>query len=236
MSRFTIFSIILAISAITIMADVTVRDYFNNGAASVIEALPSETAPSSPVTTPPPDAPKESEPVGAKPEEPEQSEFATESSPAPLPPAPVVIPVPPEPAITSQVLQQAGFTGKVAEKHFEGKVYQLLDITKNPVDSIGLFEVSGEDAVPIATVTEIVLRDEIRALQLYVLLQNKTKPYIDLSLNETNAYGDRSFYINHAKKPDEAFLTVKIKNRLYAVAYVKLYHPQVKELIQILNK
>ncbi len=97
-----------------------------------------------------------------------------------------------------------------------------------------MYQVFSNDS-PLVSITEIALKDEIRALQLYILLQNKTKTYIDLTLNETNAYGDRSFYVNHAKKPDEAFLTVKIGKNLYSFAYVKVYHPQVKKLIEILN-
>jgi hypothetical protein len=217
MNKFTIFTIILAVSVITVMADLVIRDYFGastefgESEASVIR----EPEPNYAVI--PDIAPEPAAPEPATPEP-----VATE---------PVAIP--PSATVTLAKIREAGFTGNFMEKHFEGKLFQLLDITKNPVDAIGFYEIS-QDVGPIASVTEIALRDEIRALQLYSLLQNKTKPYIDLTLNETNAYGDRSFYINHAKKQGEAFLTVKIGRMIYGFAYVKFYHPEVKKLIQLL--
>ena len=146
----------------------------------------------------------------------------------------IYTPPPPSAVVTDEKVKQAGFSGQFTEKHFNGKVFQLLDITKIPVEAIGFYDLS-QDGATVVSITEIALKDEIRALQLYTLLQNKTKTYIDLSLNETNGYGDRSFYINHAKKSDEAFLTVKIGKRIYAFAYTKFYHPQIKKLIQLLN-
>lgn len=146
----------------------------------------------------------------------------------------IYTPPPPSAVVTDEKVKQAGFTGQFSEKHFNGKVFQLLDITKIPVDAIGFYDIS-QDGATVVSITEIALKDEIRALQLYTLLQNKTKTYIDLSLNETNAYGDRSFYINHTKKPDEAFLTVKVGKMIYSFAYVKFYHPEIKKLIQLLT-
>lgn len=140
---------------------------------------------------------------------------------------------PPVSFVTSALVKSAGFKGTIDKKQFPGKLYQLLDISTFPVESIDNYMIQ-EDTVAAASITEIVLRDEIQALQLYLLLQNKTKPYIDLTLNETNAYGDRSFYVNHKDKPNEAFLTVKIKNRIYGFAYVKFYHPELKKLIELL--
>lgn len=226
MNKFTIFTVILAVSVITVTVDLGLRDYFDkNSEASVLDSGEEDK-----------DAASASEQIA--PEEPEVI-----IKPEPQPSAPQTAPVqeqpavytspPPASSITQPKIAQAGFTGQLAEKHFNGRVFQLLDITKNPVDAISFYEIT-EGAASIVSVTEIVLRDEIRALQLYVLLQNKTKPYIDLTLNETNAYGDRSFYINHAKKTDEAFLTVKIGNRIYAFAYVKAYHSEIKKLIQLL--
>lgn len=230
MNKFTIFTIILAVSVITVTTDLAVRERYNkSGQASV--------------------ANEEISPIILNSEEQdsaqtqEQADSAVDEENAPTgttsEPRPVVVesiaPIPAPPTtLTQELIDSAGFNAAFAEKHFDGRLYRLLDITKTPVDALYHYELSAE-GTPIAAITEIVLRDEIRALALYVLLQNKTKPYIDLSLNETNAYGDRSFYINHAKKPEEAFLTVKIKNRLYGFAYVKFYHPELKKLIQLLT-
>ena len=223
MKKLTIFTMILAACVITVTMDLAARDYFD-GKQSQTSVISST------------DEPKVVIPVAPEVKEgttitPISEVISTDQSIAEV--VPVVTAPVSQSTVTQEIVTQAGFDGDFKEEHFNGKVFQLLDITKNPVDGISFYEIS-QDSVTIASVTEIELKDEIRALQLYVLLQNKTKPYIDLSLNETNAYGDRSFYINHGKKPDEAFLTVKIGRRLYAFAYVKTYHPQIKRLIQLL--
>lgn len=220
MNKFTIFTIILTVSVVTVMADLVVRDYFGGGSeaqTSVVQDTEKQ------VVLEPQTVEPASESV-LQPSEISQPE--AEKSQLPVTPPPSVI--------TEKIIKDAGFKAAPVEKHFDGKVFQLLDITKIPVDAINFYEIV-QDGGHIASITEIALRDEIRALQLYILLQNKTKPYIDLSLNETNAYGDRSFYINHVKKPSEAFLTVKIGKTIYGFAYVKSYHPEIKKLMEILS-
>lgn len=227
-SKFTIFTIILAVSFITIMADVSVREYLDakNGIKAKTSVISSTSV-------------DRKDPVKETPEEvsdvvspaKEESEVKIDSGTETT----VIYTAPPPSAtVTAEKVKEAGFTGQFTEKHFNGKVFQLLDVTKIPVDAIGFYDIS-QDGATVVSVTEIALKDEIRALALYTLLQNKTKTYIDLTLNETNAYGDRSFYINHAKKPDEAFLTVKVGKMLYSFAYVKFYHPEIKKLIQLLT-
>lgn len=230
MDKFTIFTVILAISAVTVTADLGVRQYYATGAAQEASVLTSEAdvapvpqaavAPPASVLAVPPAAPPAALPPRESSDLP-QSIFITP------PQAPV------SSLITEERIRSAGFSGKFEEKQFSGKVFQLLDIMNIAVEGVSFYQVSQEE-VPVVSITEIALRDEIRALELYSLLQNKTKPYIDLALNETNAYGDRSFYINHAKKPEEAFLTVKIGKLIYAFAYVKGYHPLVKKFVQSL--
>jgi hypothetical protein len=225
MNKFTIFTIILAVSVITVTVDLTARDYVQKGEVKTSVVSVGTSTETVPVVT-------VSEPVAP---------VATSTPVVAEPTAPVFAPIEVPLAggetiptnVTQEKIGQAGFSGVLTEKHFDGRVFELLDITKNPVSAMSSYEIF-QDGANIVSVTEIVMPDEIRALNLYILLQNKTKPYIDLTLNETNAYGERSFYINHAKKLDEAFLIVKIGKRLYAFAYVKLYHPQLKQLISLL--
>lgn len=229
MSKFAIISAVLVVSVVTVMGDFVVRDYVaREGETSVVSAQESETE----------DSKNKNAQNGTDFENPPVTSDplpATNSAPQvfPVDSTFVGVTLPPVSRLTEALVKQSGFVGTMAEKQFDGKVYQLLDITKNPVAAINHYEIP-QDGVPIASITEIILPDEIRALQMYVLLQNKTKTYIDLSLNETNAYGDRSFYVNHAKKPDEAFLTVKIGKYIYCIAYVKSFHPQVKQLLALL--
>lgn len=223
MNKFTIFTVILAVSVITVTVDLVLRDYFGKEEQTSILREESVPAQDTDYTVNEPENVKvEPEPETVIEREPETASISSEIIPQP------------KSLINEKLIKDAGLIGDLKEQQFSGRVFQLLDITKNPVESVNLYQVI-ENGSPAVSITEIALKDEIRALQLYILLQNKTKTYIDLTLNETNAYGDRSFYVNHAKKPDEAFLTVKIGKNLYSFAYVKSYHPQVKKLIEILN-
>lgn len=227
MNKFTIFTIILAVSIVTVMADLGFREYY--GTAGQTSVITSENPAPAQKSVTPTGVTETTVPSAAA----DVSAGTNTPAGAATTATPYIVP-PPSSTITQEKVESAGFTGQFTEKHFDGKVFQLLDITKIPVEALGLYEIAQDDT-PVVTVTEIALKDEIKALQMYVLLQNKTKPYIDLSLNETNAYGDRSFYINHAKKPGEAFLTVKIGKMIYSFAYVKFYHPEIKKLIQLLT-
>lgn len=226
MSKFTLITLMLAISVVTVTANLVVRDSWSrSGTTSVIPLKEGEEI--SPVLE---QKGEEQQTAGSFPKSVPQ-EPIREFPAAPLGnsvSSPVFVS-----RITQNLLAQSDFKAILLEKQFSGKVFQLLDITKIPIDAVNFYEIS-DGRTSVVSITEIALQDEIRALQLYVLLQNKTKTYIDVSLNETNAYGDRSFYINHAKKPEEAFLTVKMGRTIYSFAYVKFYHPQIKKMIQLL--
>lgn len=238
MNRFTIFTIILSVSVITILSDLLLRDYVqgNGLQTSVISANTTATEEEiSPVLADMDDSVVDEDTEN---EDSAADEVASDDTE----PVKTVEPIKDEPKapvvnspvfITSESIKAAGFTGTPEDKQFTGKLFQLLDLGNFPVEKIKTVSVE-QNQVLAASMTEIIAADEIQALQLYLLLQNKTKPYIDLSLNETNAYGDRSFYVNHAKKPNEAFLVVKIRNRIYGFAYVKFYHPELKKLITLL--
>lgn len=221
MNRFTIFTILLVLTVSVVTADLAVRDYFDEGEVQE-DFRETESAETSVLDS----TSQDIEPAGPPESQP--------SPPQPPPEPPHYIPPPKSSTVTQAIILEAGFNGKIKEDHFNGKVFELLDITRFPVEAISFYKIL-LDSGPVVSIVEIRLQDEIRALQIYSLLQNKTKPYIDLSLNETNAYGERSFYINHAKKPNEAFLTIKIRNMIYGIAYVKVFHPEVKKLIQLLT-
>lgn len=130
------------------------------------------------------------------------------------------------------LLQQVGFLD-ISPKLFSGKVFDLFDIRQKTTLSIAVFEAK-EEGNGVAVFTELQMPDEISAQELYTLIQNKSKVYVDLTVNETNQYGDRSFYLNHLRKQDEAFLVIRMRNSLYTIAYLKEYHPRIKILIGLL--
>lgn len=117
---------------------------------------------------------------------------------------------------------------------FSGKVFQLLDISEISLDFSAQGSLKNNGQME-AVIYELHALDEVMAAELYQLIKRKTIVYSDISINETNNYGDGSFYINHVRKPDEVFLTVRIKNKVYAFAYSKQFHENIIKLISLLT-
>lgn len=215
MSKFTFFTILFSLIVIVIVGQLVLKDaiFPQEYKTQVIteeiktEAIQPEEVKSEEVQQeePAPAKATAGEPLSV--EEPRESEFQT-------------------------ILEQSGFVD-IKEAPFSGKLFELFDFGTYQPDSTTVFQMNDLNSL-IGIAAEIQLQDEITAQELYTLLQNKTKVYTELSINETNSYGDRSFYINHKKKPDEAFLIVRMKNVLYGLAYVKSYHPRIKTLISLL--
>lgn len=242
MSKFTFFTILFSLTVIVIVGQLVLRDALfpeeyqtdivSQGELPAAETKSPETdfkdvSPyisdeEIPVLT---DEDFASDVVVDQPDESLFSSISESSSSAPAVPASQNI-------LDIRLLQQVGFS-QISNKIFLGKVFDLFDISKQILASLASFEVKEKGRV-VGTFIELELPDEISAQELYKLIQNKSKVYIDLAVNETNQYGDRSFYINHRKKVDEAFLVLRMKNRLYTFAYLKDFHPRVKTLISFL--
>lgn len=73
------------------------------------------------------------------------------------------------------------------------------------------------------------------ATDKYLELKNLVDINSSVEMNETNKFGDNSFYMNDRTRENVAFLTVRISNNLFAFSYPKEYHNQVVNFIQILS-
>lgn len=69
---------------------------------------------------------------------------------------------------------------------------------------------------------------------VYGSLKKRASEGLDTEINETNEFGKASFYLNDSKRQETAFLVVRFKNLVYGFSYPKTYHPQVKNLVQLL--
>jgi hypothetical protein len=71
--------------------------------------------------------------------------------------------------------------------------------------------------------------------QAYQLIVGRAGQQVAVDINETNEFGQASFFMNDARREDIAFLTIKLPQTIYAFSYPKDYHQQVKNLIQLLE-
>lgn len=70
---------------------------------------------------------------------------------------------------------------------------------------------------------------------VYDFLKERATSGLNMSVNETNEFGQGSFYMNDATRATTAFLVVRIGGVVYGFSYPKAYHAQVKNLIQLME-
>lgn len=137
--------------------------------------------------------------------------------------------------ITETQLVQMGFEGMRLERvSAEGLLFQLLDLS----DTVNLSKVrfhltDGKNVYGV--ISEFLLADTTRAKTFYQNLRQKSSLYApDVKLNETNSFGESSFYLNDSKRLGTAFLTVLSGNRVFSFSYPKASHEFFKKFIQFL--
>jgi len=72
--------------------------------------------------------------------------------------------------------------------------------------------------------------------EVYEVLKMRATEGLDIEVNETNDFGDGSFYMNDSRRSNVAFLTVKIGSVIYGFSYPKEYHAQIKNLVTLLDR
>lgn len=71
--------------------------------------------------------------------------------------------------------------------------------------------------------------------EVYEVLKVRGSEGLDVEINETSDFGDDSFFLNDARRADVAFLTVRFGALIYSFSYPKSYHPQVKNLVKLID-
>lgn len=122
-------------------------------------------------------------------------------------------------------------------------------LTQEPHDGMLFKTISVEDLYDV-TMTKNAIKspDELLAKvyvftvgpassaeSVYEVLKVRGAQGLDVEINETNDFGDGSFYINDARRSGTAFLTVKIGDHIYGFSYPKTYHNQIKNLVTLLD-
>lgn len=246
MQKATIFTIFFSLIVVVLLAELLINDHLRNGWTAVVPPGASSEASilgagrtgagaapagatSAPVIPPP---------------------IVTQlASPTPTVPAPVSAPAnsPGEVAqfvaqtsyrlesVTEDQLHGFGFDQMHLERvSAEGLLFQIIDVT----DIVNLSKIrsnltDGKNVYGV--VTEFLLADEGKAATFYETLKQKGSAFQpDIKLNETNAFGAHSFFMNDSKRLGTAFLTVLSGNRVFTFSYPKASHDFFKKLIQLL--
>lgn len=135
-------------------------------------------------------------------------------------------------SLSNEILQNIGFLQpRITPISFNGKLFQILDLRDDSeIGRIVKSNVFDGDQF-IFSVYEIQNESEGLASDTYSFIQEKFLENLEVEVNETNQYGDASFYVNHPKKQNMAFLFVEIDTTLYAFEYPRNNHNFITSLI-----
>lgn len=147
-------------------------------------------------------------------------------------------PEPENPPVTAgideSIITKAGFENTLLETFdFNGIVFNDFNMAEyNDDDHILYILTSGEENSAI--ITELFFPSLEISNEVYASLKAKMTQSGDFEINETNQYGDNSYFANHTTDKNSVFLVVKIKERLYTFHYPAKNHNKIKNLINLL--
>jgi len=132
-------------------------------------------------------------------------------------------------------LKSAGFTNTTLDTEaFDGFLYKTIYV--QDLKDLKIFKdvIKSTDSV-ICKVYIIDIGPMNNAKDVYDTLKSRGSEGLDIEINETNSFGDGSFFMNDSRRQNVAFLTVRFGNLIYGFSYPKEYHPQVQNLIKLLD-
>lgn len=116
---------------------------------------------------------------------------------------------------------------------YPGKLFHLIETTDIETDQVayGIFRV-GDNA--IGSAYEFKFATELEGESAFQLILRRASNFQDITVNQTDQFGEESFYINNVVKVAEVFLVFRRDNYVYAFAYKKDLHDAFKEFFDIL--
>lgn len=240
MHKFTLFTILLSVVVVLVVADLVINDFWGNDFAQETDSETTAEAvvdTETPLTDPLEDPIAFTDPEDRGDEEPTDStndeETPTEDTPLESTPSeetPTATPV-----LVDSLLLDAGFTEpSLTTQAYDGLIFGFWDtevaLQDNVVFQHKLFQ--GEDY--LATFYEIQTDSEVALFEAYETLRSLALSSTNGEINENNAYGDASFYFNHLTKTNTVFLVFQKSSSVYAFEYPPTAHAQARALIDLL--
>lgn len=231
MQKFTIFSIIFAVIVLSITAELVTQDYLSklypsSASANLLTNLDNLD------NTPPAafDEIKEVEPIT------DVKAPVTETTPTPET-TPVSDPSVKVSQKVIDLLPSLDIANiKYQPVNFSGKVFDVIETDVNP-DDVALGQLvlgEGESKNVLGAIYEFTLKNQQDARKLYTQIKTQAKTLTSIDVNETNQFGDNSFYLNHKAKINEVFVVTISGTSIFALAYSKQYHETFKPFMGLL--
>ena len=138
-------------------------------------------------------------------------------------------------SIDLEKILNAGFeNGNLKIEPFDGLIFNDYDISEYQDDEHIKYIIT-ENNESAGIINELIYPSEKIATAVYNQLKAKmSQENSSFTINETNQYGDASFFANNSEETNSVFLVVKFGNRLYTLHYPAKNHNKMKNLLQSL--
>lgn len=116
--------------------------------------------------------------------------------------------------------------------------FNFINITPEEDDFSVITATFSQDGEIIAKLYEFQPETEITTAKIFSTLFAKLRNNIpetqaeDISLNQTNTFGDHSFYFNNKQYDEMVFLVVKSSDKILGFEYKKIDHEKMKPVIE----
>lgn len=141
--------------------------------------------------------------------------------------------------ISEEDLRDAGLYNYGLQKtDFDGYLFGFIDLrefTDLSVTKLKLIDNSLDISTIVGAIYELDAKEESLSKELIRIIRERATSKDWFTLNETNKYGDSSFFINDDLRIGTAFLVVKLGEKVYAFTYPKVKHENIKKLIEKLH-
>lgn len=259
MHKFTIFTILLSVCVVLIVADLVLHDYWGEDFASqnaateqtipdettLDETTPNEitgdssTTPVTDGTTATPNSSTDStlatDPELYGDEEDNPTDIGTVTPNDSGETTTVVDETALNPTLTQALTADLSLIEPILEtESYTGLIYGFWDLSASLNGSIILRHKLFDGTTFLGSIYEIQGATEVDLFSLYEALRTLARTSDTGTINENNAYGEASFYFNHSVKTNTVFLTVRTQNAVYAFEYAPSAHVQMKKLISLL--
>lgn len=133
--------------------------------------------------------------------------------------------------LNAQIFQNAGFGDlRFQSQNYGGKLMDRIAFTD--LNFIPTFESHLlKNQTRVAGFYEFNPGSSQSAQEVYELVKQKCSREIGVIINETNSYGESSFYVNYFESPEKVFLVFRKGGKVFAFTYAKDFHKSMEKLI-----
>ncbi len=133
----------------------------------------------------------------------------------------------------SKIIEAGYDIPDLLQENFDGIIFGSINISDYNDENHSKYIVTEAEEYA-GTLVELIFPDPDIANEVYSSIKTKIQDRDAFELNETNQYGDASFFANHSQEKNSVFLVVKKAERLYTLHYPAKNHNKMKNLINLL--